>query len=45
MMLDYYSFTQDEQFAKNTFVPIVSEILTFFNEHWKRGEDGNLKKI
>ncbi|HTE25699.1 DUF5703 domain-containing protein [Flavitalea sp.] len=42
MMLDYYSFTNDKEFAKNTLVPFVSEILIFFYHHWKRGED---KKI
>lgn len=42
MMLDYYSFTKDSQFAKNTLVPFVSEILTFYDQHWKRGKDGKI---
>lgn len=42
MMLDYYSFTQDDQFAKDTLVPFVSEILTFYDQHWKRGSDGKI---
>jgi hypothetical protein len=42
MMLDYYSFTNNSQFAKDTLVPFVSEILTFFDQHWKRGADGKI---
>lgn len=42
MMLDYYSFTHSNSFAKNTLVPLVSEILTFFDKHWKRGTDGKI---
>ncbi len=42
MMLDYYSFTNNKAFAKDTIVPFVSEILSFFNEHWKRGNDGKI---
>ena len=42
MMLDYYSFTRSKGFAKDTLVPLVSEILTFFDQHWKRGNDGKI---
>lgn len=42
MMLDYYSFTNDKTFAKNTMVPFVTEILSFFNNHWTRGSDGKI---
>ncbi|SMD02015.1 DUF5703 domain-containing protein [Pedobacter nyackensis] len=42
MMLDYYSFSKDSQFAKNTLVPFVSEILSFYDQHWKRGQDGKI---
>ena len=41
-MLDYYSFTHSERFAKDTLVPLVSEMLTFFDQHWKRGSDGKI---
>jgi len=41
-MLDYYSFTKDNSFAKDTLVPFVSEILTFFDQHWKRSSDGKI---
>jgi hypothetical protein len=42
MMLDYYSFTKSSRFAKDTLVPFVSEILTFYDQHWKRGKDGKI---
>ena len=42
MMLDYYSFTKNSRFAKDTLVPFVSEILTFYNQHWKRANDGKI---
>jgi len=42
MMLDYYSFTKDAEFLKKM-VPFVSEILTFYDQHWKRGVDGKIK--
>jgi hypothetical protein len=42
IMLDYYAFTGNTHFATDTLVPFVSEILTFFNEHWKRGADGKI---
>jgi hypothetical protein len=42
MMLDYYSFTKSNSFAKDTLIPFVSEILTFFDKHWKRDNDGKI---
>ena len=42
MMLDYYSFTNDKKFAQETLVPLVSEVLTFYNLHWKRGSNGKI---
>ena len=42
IMLDYYSFTRRESFAADTLVPLVSEVLTFFDKHWNRGPDGKI---
>jgi len=42
MMLDYYSFTNSINFASDTLVPMVSEILTFFDQHWQRGSNGKI---
>jgi hypothetical protein len=43
VMLDYYDLTQDETFRDATLVPFADEILTFFDRHWKRGEDGKIR--
>lgn len=43
MMLDHYAFTGDEAFAKNTLLPLASEILTFFDQHWQRDENGKIR--
>lgn len=43
MMLDTYAHTQDEAFAHSTLVPLASEILTFFDQHWKRDETGCIR--
>lgn len=43
MMLDYYSFTENEAFARETLVPLASEILTFFDQHWQRDENGKIR--
>lgn len=42
MMEDYYSFTKRKTFATDTLVPFVSQVLTFYDQHWKRGEDGKI---
>ena len=39
MMLDYYDITQDIAFRDKTLIPFATEILTFFDQHWKRGAD------
>jgi len=33
MMLDYYNFTKDKTFLKETLLPVVSEIVNFFDQH------------
>lgn len=42
IMNDYYSFTRSDRFAQDTLVPFVSQILTFYDQHWKRGSDGKI---
>jgi hypothetical protein len=42
MMLDYYEYTDDEQFAKETLVPVATAGLAFFNNHFGRDEQGKL---
>ena len=43
MMLDYYSFTKDKVFLKETLMPIVSEIINFYDQHWDRDENGKIR--
>lgn len=38
MLLDTYDTTQDENFARQTLVPIASGIITWFDQHWKRSD-------
>jgi hypothetical protein len=43
MMLDHYAFTGDEAFAKETMIPHVTSVLTFYDEHWKRDANGKIR--
>ena len=41
MMLDYYAFTKDDKTLKETILPVITEIINFYDNHW--GRDGNGK--
>lgn len=41
-MLDYYDNTQDAAFLKRSLLPFAEAIVTYYNEHWKRGGDGKI---
>ncbi|HVY75728.1 MAG TPA: DUF5703 domain-containing protein, partial [Puia sp.] len=41
-MLDYYDNTQDNQFLQKSLLPFADAILTYYAEHWPRGEDGKI---
>lgn len=43
MMIDYYSFTKDRVFLKETLLPVVSEIINFYDQHWERDENGKIR--
>jgi alpha-L-fucosidase 2 len=36
MMLAYYNYTQDSSFATNYVVPMGTQVIRFFNEHWSK---------
>ena len=36
MMLAYYNYTQDSSFATNDLVPMGTQVVRFFNEHWAK---------
>jgi alpha-L-fucosidase 2 len=42
MMLDYYEYTGDKEFLKTTAIPMITDGLTFFREHFYLGPDGKL---
>jgi len=42
MMLDYYEYTGDTDFATNTLLPVAKSGITFFDKHFKRDDSGKL---
>lgn len=40
-MSEHYDYTQNEKFAKDTFIPFANEIVKFFDVHWQH-RDGKL---
>jgi len=42
MMLDYYEYTGDAKFAKQTLLPVASAGLEFFDKHFGRDGEGKL---
>ena len=41
MMLDYFAYTGDRDFARETLLPVADSGMKFFDQHWKR-ENGKL---
>jgi alpha-L-fucosidase 2 len=42
-MLDEYDVTQDADFARREIIPFADAVVTYYNLHWPRGEDGKIK--
>jgi len=42
MALDYYAFTKDEKTLNELILPVVTEVMTFFDQHWGRDENGKI---
>lgn len=42
MMLDYYEYTGDKAFARDTILPVAMAGITFFDQHFKRDTQGKL---
>ena len=42
MMLDYYAFTKDQEFLTETLLPVVTEVIHFFDQHWGRDQNGKI---
>jgi len=42
IMADYYAYTGDTGFLKEKLLPMANEIITFYDQHYKRDENGKL---
>jgi alpha-L-fucosidase 2 len=42
-MLDEYEVSQDSEFARKDIIPFADAIVTYYNLHWPRGEDGKIR--
>jgi hypothetical protein len=40
--LDYYAFTKDDKTLKEVILPVVTEVMTFFDQHWGRDDNGKI---
>lgn len=43
LMLDYYAFTQDDQFLQSTLLPFADAILQFYDKHYGRDSRGKIR--
>jgi alpha-L-fucosidase 2 len=43
MMLDFAEFTGSQTFVRDTLVPLASEVLAFFDQHWPRDSNGTIR--
>ena len=43
MMLQYYQHTQDDEFLKETILPLVKEIVAFYDKRYQRNKAGKLE--
>ena len=41
-MLSYEDNTQDVRFAHDKLLPMADAVLTYYDQHWKRGDDGKI---
>lgn len=42
MMLDYYDYTQDEEFLKQRIIPFANSVITFFDNFYQTNEKGKI---
>ncbi|MEI6513313.1 MAG: DUF5703 domain-containing protein [bacterium] len=43
LMLDVFENTQDYEFARTMLLPVASEVVTAYDQHWPRDENGKLR--
>lgn len=42
-MLDYYDYTGNIAFAKDSIVPFADAVVTYYDRHWPRGADSKIR--
>jgi alpha-L-fucosidase 2 len=42
-MLDEYDVSQNAEFARKDIIPFADAIVSYYNLHWQRGEDGKIR--
>ncbi|NJD01805.1 MAG: hypothetical protein FIA99_04235 [Ruminiclostridium sp.] len=42
MMLEYYRYTQDMDFAEDSLLPMADAVIEFYDKHFDRGADGKI---
>jgi len=42
MMLEYYRHTEDAAFVRETLLPVSDAVVTFYDQHYARGENGKI---
>jgi alpha-L-fucosidase 2 len=43
MMLDYYYYTEDKDFARKVLLPMVDAVIEFYDVHYKRDDNGKIR--
>jgi alpha-L-fucosidase 2 len=43
VLLDRYDYTQDEDFARTTLVPLADPLVSFLDQYWKRDASGKIR--
>ncbi|HEX4123072.1 MAG TPA: DUF5703 domain-containing protein [Verrucomicrobiae bacterium] len=41
-MLDYYDYSQDAAFARESLIPVAETVVTFYDQHWQRDAAGKI---
>ncbi len=42
-MLDFYDYTQNSKFARESLLPMADAMITYYAHHWTTGPDGKLR--
>ena len=43
MMIEYFKYTGNRKFVTNTLLPIASEVITFYDQHYQRDANGKIR--